>query len=448
MNTPDDDSALSESFRTLPPPVADIPTASMPSMKRVTLPSGITLHTLVHKATPVIYLTVLTEGGIAEASSPAVAALTSILQREGSRSFNGPQLSETLDFNGAWIKSEATAHHRRHSLYTLSSKLPDVLPAFVDMVFRPTFPDTPLSVRRESLAQNIEISDNNVSYLTRCTSDRLMMGCSHPLAVVDTPAGIRALTRRQLEEFHATFCHAASTSVFICGDITDSTVGLITSAIEEAAPRSAAPGFNINGFTPAAPGICETRRPEAAQSAVELTLPAIPRSHPDFLPLHLTIYALGGYFGSRLMLNIREEKGLTYGISAFLPGYADGAYTDIAAETDNAYVGRLIDEVRHELVRLADDPPQGDELIRLKQSAISAQASVTDSPLSIADYHITNTTQALTPGYFEAKQQAIIDLSPATISRMASLYLDPDAIRIAIAGNPTLSDSPSDSDNL
>lgn len=442
MSTTPDNTPLDQSFRATPPPVAGLPSVSMPAMECVTLPSGIRLHTLAHRSAPVIYLTVLTEGGIAEASSPAIAAITAIMQREGSRAFNGPQLSETLDFNGAWIKSDTSSHHRRHSLYSLSSRLEEVLPAFVDMVFHPTFPETPFSVRRESLAKNIEISDDNVSYLARCASDRLMMGKSHPLAAIDTPDGIRAITRRQLEDFHSAFCHSESTSVFVCGDISETAIDLIISAIEKAAPKTVAPPLDIMPFDPAAPGSLDSiLRSPATQSAVEMTLPAIPRTHPHYLPLHLTVYALGGYFGSRLMLNIREDKGLTYGISASMPGYADGAYIDIAAETDNAYVDRLIHETRLELRRLVDDPPQGDELLRLKQSAISAQAAITDSTLSIADYHITSVTQALTPGYFKAKQQAIVSLTPADISHIASTYLTPEALRIAIAGNPSAHDA-------
>ena len=265
------------------------------------------------------------------------------------------------------------------------------------------------------------------------------MGEAHPLASEDTAETVRAITAEDLRQFHRKYTCAKGTTISVCADTTDAENNAIIEVFSRAASDVEASSICVAGFMPVVAGQTDIITLDSAtQSSVNITLPAIPRSHPDFLPLHLTLFALGGYFGSRLMLNIREEKGLTYGVSSSLLGYIDGSYVDISAETDNAHVSQLIDEVRFELKNLAENPCSGDELIRIKQCANTAHASVLDSPLSIADYYATSIQSGLPEGYFNDKQQAIATLSPEIIAQMAQRYLRPEFMRIAIAGSPIL----------
>lgn len=427
----------SQDFRAVPPPVSLMTVMHLPPMQTRIMPSGLTVHTYRKAGLPVIYISAIIRGGVAEAGSPALCALASILRREGSRDYTSEQISETLDFYGASLKSNMASHHIQIGLYSLLSRFEDVLPVFADIVCRPTYPERELEVRRESLARNIEISLENVSYLASVESERQIMGDGHPLSIADSPDTIRSITQQMLTRFSDRFTSSSSIEIFLCGDITPHIESAVEKTFETRLQAIDVPQLTLQPFSPAPPlSRCVVRKPEATQSSVAITLPAIPRTHPDYLPLHLCVYALGGYFGSRLMLNIREEKGLTYGISASMPGYIDDAYIGITAETDNANVREVIDQVAAELKRLASDPCRGDELMRLKQSAFSSQAAILDSPVSITDHHITSLTQGLPEGYFEAKQKAIESLSAETIAEIASRYLKPEYMRTAIAGNP------------
>lgn len=408
-------------------------------MRRFTLPSGMTFLFYNRCDKDIANISVIVNGGYAEATSPAIAVLAADMQREGSRSMSGAEIASHLDFNGAWIKSSPSSHHTRHSIFTLRHRLKNVLPVFADLIFHPSFPEQELTVRRESLARNIEVSRSNVAYLSRCRSEKMIMGENHPLATEDMPDDIRRITADDLKRFHSAHAGASAVTVLICADISEDEIREIIDIFNIAALRSNPSSLRCRTFNPMAPSGAEPdliRLENASQSSVVLTLPAIPRSHPDYLPLHMTVFALGGYFGSRLMLNIREDKGLTYGISASLQGYIDDSYIEIAAETDNAHTGRLIDEVRSELSRLSSDPCHGDELTRIRQAAQATQVAVLDSPLAITNHHATTILSGLPDGYFEAKQQAIRSLTPDIIAEMASRYLRPELLRIAIAGNP------------
>lgn len=422
--------------RSTPPPIHELHPFRLPTLRETRFPSGLRMLFHDNCATDIAHITVIVPGGIAEAPTPATAVLAAQLQREGTISWSGAEFADLLDYNGAWIKSSASSHQTVHSLFTLRNRLDDVLPAFTEMVFRPLFPETETEVRRETLARNIEVSMSDVAYLGRCRSEKMIMGADHPLAAEDTPATVRQTTAADLRVFHQKYASANAATVIVCAATTPEENRRIVAAFSSF-PKTLPAALDIRAFNAVDAGPADIiPTADTSQCSVNLTLPAIPRTHPDYIPLHLTVYALGGFFGSRLMLNIREDKGLTYGISSSLLGYIDGAYIDISAETDNAHAFRLIDEVRAELRRLAEDPCRGDELRRLRQSALSSQAAVLDTPLSVVNHYATAILSGLPDGYFEAKQQALEALTSDTIAEMAQKYLQPENLRIAIAGNP------------
>lgn len=421
--------------RSTPPPISDHTCLHLPPLRTSTLPNGIPLLIYDKCNSPVNYLSVLTRGGQAEAMSAAVAALTSGMQREGSMAHTAEEIASVMDFNGSWLKGSCTSHHMQQSMYSLNSRLSHVLPMFIDTLFHPAFPESILEVRREALAKNLEVCADDVSYVAKCRADEMIMGAAHPLAIIDTPEQVRGITARRLAEFHLGHINPRNSVVYLCGDITPHIEHCVADAFGSLDTNQPEGSIRAIPFSPVVASTDIIHHAGASQSAVIMNLPSIPRSHPDYIPLHITVSALGGYFGSRLMQSIREEKGLTYGIDATLYGYIDGAHIQISAETDNRHVGTLIDEVRSEMRRLATDPCCGDELTRLRRSISSSLAAVTDTPFSTIDYHISMLTSGIATGYYQARAQAVAGITPDIIAEMAEKYLDPEELRIAVVGD-------------
>ena len=180
--------------------------------------------------------------------------------------------------------------------------------------------------------------------------------------------------------------------------------------------------------------VVHTDFPESMQNAIAMGIPAISRHHEDYVPLRLTVMALGGYFGSRLMTNIREEKGLTYGIGAALMGGHEGSHAYISAKCDSNFTDKVISEIKAELVRLASDPPRGEELERLRMHAYVSLLEILDTPKSIMDYYRTMLIAGTPADYLERQLKGITGLSSDVISEMASKYLRPELLRTSIAG--------------
>ena len=425
-----------QDFRKTPPPVADMTPITLPPMTTTILPSGLTIHTYRRDDLPLLYMTAVVDGGNAEAGSPALPTIQTVVAREGTESFSAAQIASTLELAGATLKFGAMSHHRSFGMFALEKSLPEVVPVFADIVCRPVFPERETQVRCETFASRFEVAFENVGFLANSESERQIMGADHPLAKIDTPADIRAITPERLRQFTETFASPERVSLYLCGNLSDETLRLIVDAFESRLiTRSTAPLIR-RPFSPAPAGDRrKITKPEASQSAIYLTMPVeIDRNHPDYMPLHLSVYALGGYFGSRLMRNIREERGLTYGIHAGLHGLPEGTYLCISAEAANRYADMVVSESLEELRRLAADPCRGEELMRIRQSALSTHSAVLDSPVTITDSHIESLTVGLPEGYFNSKQRDIQSLTPEVIATMAARYLDPARARITIAG--------------
>ena len=401
------------------------------------LPSGAELHVLRREGADLCMLTIVVPGGAPEAGSPAVSALRSVLLREGTAAYSGERIADLLDYNGAWLKQSDNSHFTVVTVYCLSSRLDVILPLLRDIVFNPTFPESAFLTRREALAKSIEISHKDVDFRSKCLSDAMIMGSGHPMAVTDTAESIRAISRGEIIDFHNRITSPAHIRIILAGGVTPEIAAKVAETFSSISDAPSGSGLlNIVPFSPAPAGTYRSATlPGATQSAVNIVLPAVDRSHPDYLPLRLAVKALGGYFGSRLMTNIREEKGLTYGIGASLLGMLDGAYIQISADTDNSSVGALVEEVRHEMEYLAENPPQGEELLRFRRAMGSNLASLLETPYSVADYLASMLISGIRPGYFARQVDILRGLTPDDIAAMARKYLRPELLSTAVAGD-------------
>ena len=175
-------------------------------------------------------------------------------------------------------------------------------------------------------------------------------------------------------------------------------------------------------------------REDAMQSAVKLGTTTIMRTHPDYLKLRVLITLFGGYFGSRLMSNIREEKGYTYGISAGIMFYPGSGLLGISTETANEYVESLIQEVYKEIDKLQNDKVTPEELAMVRNYMLGEMCRNYESPFSLADAWMFILTSGLDDDYFARSLQAVKEVTPEEIRELAGRYLCKESLKEVIAG--------------
>lgn len=408
-----------------------MPHLELPIPKQITTSNGIDLSYYDGGSQEVCQLDLVWQGGLDEAPSQPVARLMSMLLREGTCSNTAEEISEALDFNGAMLKIVATNHYTSLTLLSLNSKILNVLPLLAEIITRPAFDETLLAKYREIEIQNLMLQLSNVATLSSNELARLLKGPDHPEAIVPTPETIEKITPDDLRDWHRRVILEGRPMAFLSGRISEEVLAAVRQMLE-ALPSHAPMPLNIAPLRPHEPATAIVTKPGAMQASVSIGIPALKRDHPDYVKLRFTVIALGGYFGSRLMKNIREEKGYTYGIMSYLAGGREGSDIMIMAQTDTSYVEDVIREVGLEMEKLACEPVGEEEMMRLRQHIASSLMENLDSPFAIMEYYKTIEVVGIPPGYFSEQITTLENLMPETIMEMAARYLKPAEMRIAV----------------
>lgn len=410
---------------------------TLPSDSVERLRNGATLHTLRGGTQAVGQMTMLFAGGTHDMDNPTVCAMASSLVSEGAGGYSGAEIADRLDFSGAMFMPHSSAHYTGFGATVLTHRLPDILPLFKAMAEAPDFSDRSIENNRRLLSARLRMDEAKVMYRAATAFRRLVYGPGHPQAHVRTLEEIEGTGREELQAFHASLVRPEGLHVYLAGGFGEPTVDAVKKfllSLEAPDPAAMPIARRDEKPAPEAPQTVFEEMEGAVQTAVCAGMPAINRTSADFIGLRMAVMALGGYFGSRLMTNIREEKGLTYNIDAFLSAQHDGAAVNIQAQCNSDNVREVVDEIRRELRDMAENPPSGRELERLKLTAMTGLVETLDSPLSISGYRQLELVTGTPRDYFEAQQRVISELTPELLAEMSARYLRPEELRIAIAG--------------
>lgn len=418
--------------RTTPPPVQTMGPVSLPLPDSLTLSNGIRFHTIRGGSQEVVQLSVTWQGGCLEAPHPMVATLLASMMTQGTSVHTAAEISEILDFHGAMLRISAGQHVTSLQLVALNSMLRHVLPIVREIICDPSFPQQPFDALHEIELNNFLLARSKVSVLCSEAMASLIKGPAHPESAVPSVDQVRAISLDQVREFYSRLITADGCDAYLGGNFSDEILSEVSRMLESLPVRGEAVPKNIIPYSPEPPSTVVVEKPGAVQAAIEIGIPTIPRSHPDYIPLRLSVMALGGYFGSRLMKNIREDKGYTYGIGAYLLGNQEGSYISVMAQTDASYVDDVIREVEAEMRSLSASPLPADEMMRLRQYASSTLLEILDSPFAIIDHYKLIGSVGLPEGYFDNQVRWVRSISPDVIMEMARKYIIPGQMRVAI----------------
>lgn len=418
--------------RVTPPPVHQMGPMTLPLPECSTLSNGIRFHTIRGGSQEVVQLSVVWQGGLLEASQAYIVSHMTSLMTEGTSLHSGTEISEMLDFHGAMLRIKASRHVTTLQLTALNSMLPDVLPLVREIICEPSFPQQAFDTYHEIEINNFLLNHSKVSVLCTEALNKLIKGPDHQESRVPSIKEVSDITLSEVKESYQNIVTANGCNAYLGGNFSDQICDAVRKMLESLPVRGMAVMRRIVPYVALPPQKVVVEKPGAVQAAVEIGIPAVSRSHPDYIPLRLAVMALGGYFGSRLMKNIREDKGYTYGITAYLIGNYEGSYICVSAQTDSSYVDAVINEVGKEMIKLAEARLPEDEMMRLRQHASSTLLEVLDSPFSIIDYYRSKDAVGLPEDYFSNQVQWVRDLSPDIIMSMARKYFQPSQMRIAV----------------
>lgn len=410
------------------PALHPLPPITVPPAGTKTLNGGARLITVPAGDQPLARLQLLWEGGPLDFEHPGAVHVMAEALLEGTRSMSAEDIADRVDYEGARLNTRCSEHCVGLSLLGLSECIETLLPVIRSLVTEPLLGAEQIEIPARRMAAAETVEQAKVAVRTARTAKELVMGKGHPRTRVDSPDDFLSFSPEYIRGiFSKTIGRGSRGLQVILGglfspELEAAVVRLIESlpSSREESPKAIIP------YHPETPCRIDLHAPEAVQSAVSLAKPAIGRDHPDYIPLRLAVSALGGYFGSRLMSEIRENRGLTYGISASLMGTLDGAAVNISAQCSADKVDEVITETLAQIRGLWENPLSDDELERLRLSSWSGLAAQADSPLSAIDYYASRILVGTPDNYFERQMQAIASMDARMIAKLAREYLSGD----------------------
>ncbi|MDE6353399.1 MAG: insulinase family protein [Muribaculaceae bacterium] len=422
--------------RSTPPQINDFGRLEIPSPRTITLPNGIVLHVINAGTVPVNNIFVTWNRGEADVDSPAALSLMVSCMTEGTSRLSGAEIADIFETNGSWIKFGTSLHQSYITAYSLNSNVREIIPVLIDIITNPTFDNDIFEIKKNKYITNKKIKLEKVIYQASLGIIDLNYGKKHPFAIEESPEEIAKINRDKVAELHRDIIATYPPVIYLSGLIDDPLLNLVIDSFSELQFKQPASPYKVIERQSAPAGsVVRKSMPGKKQSGIKMVIPTIPFDHPDFIPLQVVVTALGGYFGSRLITNIREDKGYTYGITARLLTLKEGSSVSITCECDNRYVDAVIEETKNELRRLADEPMDQSELQTVTSYLKSSLASCLDNAFSLKEYFQGQFSLGKDSSDYYVTQDILQKITPADIQNIARKYLNPDNLLISIAGD-------------
>lgn len=428
--------------RSVMPAPGSIPEVDFPEIQRFTLSNGLEVWHVERTGLPLLSVQLLLNGGaIAEPTDrPGLASLTAAMLTQGTTSRSATEIADELDFLAASLSAGAGRETAVVTLNTLSRNLAPALNLFADVVTNPSFDEEEwVRVRDQRLAAIAQSRDQAGAVASEEFSRRVF-GATHAYGrpLQGTRASVEAMSVPVLREFHQTFYQPSNATLIVVGDVS---AAQLRPALEAGlATWRAGPAASRVAPTPPPP-LQATRvflidRPGAAQSEVRIGHVGVDRNHPDYFPILLMNSILGGQFSSRINLNLREDKGYTYGASStFQTGRYPGPFL-AGGGVQTAVTRESVIEFMKELEEIRGARPvTAEELEFAKASEIRGEPLSLETNAQIAGRIQQLIIYDLPADYFDDYADRVAAVTLADVNRVAREQLHPERFAIVIVGD-------------
>lgn len=419
-----------------PPVIQEPGFFPFPDYQDIVLDNGVVVHYIPFNSLDYTNVLLSVKAGTQCQSKLLQATTTSRMLREGCDGYTSEALAEELDYYGTTYQAATSTLNTEVMISSVSRHLPKMLPLLNRIAFHPTFPAHEFGITREIGKQNLIHSMQEVSYLANRQLKQMLFGEGHLYAKAASPEDYDKVTLEDLSDFHQAFYLPNNIEFFISGRFTDVERNLLNDTFgKQPCPKIFIPQPAENPAETVSDVRRLCKKDGCLQNAVSMGCVTIPQQHPDFLKLKLLVSILGGYFGSRLMSNIREDKGYTYGIYAQLVAYRNMSTIVISSQTACEYTNSLIEEVYKEMDRLINEPVPEEELEMVKRYYTGMYLQQVSKGIDlVSDYRVKVLNNIDAKTYYKQWWNVLHTTTADDLLKIAKMYLKPDTFRISIAG--------------
>lgn len=392
--------------------------------EKIILKNGVEVYTIDAGAEDVLQLECVFYAGNWMEEQPLVAATANYLLKSGTTKHNAFRLNEYIDYYGAFLSRACYNETATLTLSTLSRHLPQLLPVVKDILTDAQMPDTELDLYKQTMKQRLQVNLKKSDFVAGRLIDTYLFGEQHPYGRFTREESFDQLDRDTLLQFYKKYYQQGKLILFVAGRLPGNLEQLLNDCFGDlqVQPVTVSP----IAIQPATEKKYRINNDESSvQGSVRLARPFPNRKDPDFTPVQVLNTVFGGFFGSRLMSNIREEKGYTYGIGSYLMNHLQQNAWMISTEAGKDVCEATIAEVYKEMQVLRDELVDDEELLLVKNYLLGSILGDLDGPFQIIGRWKNVVLHGLEHDYFQKSIQTIKSITPEQLRDLANKYLQP-----------------------
>lgn len=364
-----------------------------------------------------------------------LSSATNTLLECGTSKYSALQISENIDFFGSFLELGVGQDFASVTLYSLNKYLSESLGYVEEILKDAVFPQQEIDIYLANKKQKHLINSKKVNYLARRKYSQLLFGEKHPYGVDVQNTDFDTLTKDQINQFYRSYYNSANCFIVVSGKIP----GHLHDFLNERFGKN-----NWGGKNPALriPLTIQStsqnkhlvEKTDAIQSAIRVGRILFNKTHPDYFNFQVLNIILGGYFGSRLMANIREDKGYTYGIGSSITSLVNSGYFTISTEVGADVTSNALEEIYKEIKRLREEPVGAGELETVRNYILGQFLRSVDGPFALAEKFKAIYEFGLDYSYYEKYFQSVKNVTPAQLMELANKYLQEKDLIECVAG--------------
>jgi predicted Zn-dependent peptidase len=394
------------------------------------------LHYFNNKEMNVVRLEFLFQNaGKINQKKPFVATITNAMLTEGTESFTAFQIAEALDYYGAFVEKNANAEASSIVFYFLKKHSESLLPYIEEIILRPKFPEKELNLNKDKLKQQQQINEQKTSFLAANKFYQSIFPC-HPYGLVGTTQDFDKISQNDIAAFYDDFMAEQNTLTIIAsGSLDQPFINLLNRSIGSSLRKKNVERQKIEtpNYSPQTE-LIKVNLSSATQVSLRIGKAIVAYDSEDYLPLKVLNCVFGGYFGSRLMSNIREEKGLSYGINSALFTYSNVGVMSILADVKANKYDLAIKEVSKEMEILRSEKIEEEELNRVKNFLKGEILRSLDGSFELGERYGNLISKGISPNYFSNYLNVVNSITSSDLQALASKYFSLESFTTVVAG--------------
>lgn len=393
--------------------------------EQFTLDNGVPVYSVDGGSQDVLFIEFVFYAGNWYEDKNIVAGTTNFMLKNGTKNKSAFAINDHFEFHGAFLNRSCYNETAVVTLHTLNKHLSKLLPVVAELFTDSIFPEEELAIYKKNQKQRLEVSLKKCDFVANRLIDEYVYGFHHPYGKYTSTLDYEALEKEELVKFYQQFYTNGKCMIFVAGKLpTDIQEQLnnnfgklpfnttTTSSIEyNVAPAIDKKQFILNDLN-------------GVQGAIRLARPFPNRHDPDFIKVQILNNIFGGFFGSRLMSNIREDKGYTYGIHSYIQNHIHDTCWMISTEAGRDVCEATIAETYKEMAILQNEIIEEEELNLVRNFMMGSLLGDLDGPFQIIARWKNYVLNNLNEQYFYNSIQTIKTISAEELQALAKKYLN------------------------